>query len=125
MREIVRMPIVKVEMLKGKSPEYKKTLLDCIHGGLVDSIGIGDWDRFQRIIEYNRNDFEFPSFKSDDFMIIELTIFPGRTKEQKKKVIETITGNLKSRLSIDPADVFIIMTEPPLDNWGLGGKQKS
>ncbi len=81
--------------------------------------------RFQRIIEYNRNDFEFPSFKSDDFMIIELTIFPSRTKEQKKKVIETITGNLKSRLSIDPADVFIIMTEPLLENWGIGGKQKS
>ncbi len=112
-------------MLKGKSPEYKKTLLDCIHGGLVDSIGIEDWDRFQRIIEYNRNDFEFPSFKSDDFMIIELTIFPGRTKEQKEKAIEIITGNLKSRLSIDPADVFIIMTEPLLENWGIGGKQKS
>lgn len=125
MREIERMPIVKVEMLKGKSPEYKKTLLDCIHGGLVDSIGIEDWDRFQRIIEYNRNDFEFPSFKSDDFMIIELTIFPGRTKEQKEKAIEIITGNLKSRLSIDPADVFIIMTEPLLENWGIGGKQKS
>ncbi len=124
MREIERMPIVKVEMLKGKSPEYKKTLLDCIHGGLVDSIGIEDWNRFQRIIEYNRNDFEFPSFKSDDFMIIELTIFPGRTKEQKEKAIEIITGNLKSRLSIDPTDIFIIMTEPPLENWGLGGKQK-
>ena len=119
------MPIVKVEMLKGKSPEYKKTVLDCIHEGLVESIGIEDWDRFQRITEFDRNDFEFPSFKSDDFMIIELTIFPGRTKEQKKKVIETITGNLKSRLSIDPADVFIIMTEPQLENWGLGGKQKS
>lgn len=124
MREIERMPIVKVEMLKGKSQEYKKTLLDCIHGGLVDSIGIEDWNRFQRIIEYNRNDFEFPSFKSDDFMIIELTIFPGRTKEQKEKAIEIITGNLKSRLSIDPTDIFIIMTEPPLENWGLGGKQK-
>ena len=62
---------------------------------------------------------------TDDFMIIELTIFPGRTKEQKEKAIEIITGNLKSRLSIDPADVFIIMTEPPLENWGFGGKQKS
>lgn len=93
------MPIVKVEMLMGKSPEYKKTVLDCIHDGLVESIGIEDWDRFQRIIEFDRNDFEFPSFKSDDFMIIELTVFPGRTKEQKEKVIETIIGNLKSRLS--------------------------
>ncbi len=118
------MPIVKVEMLKGKSPEYKKTVLDCIHSGLVDSIDIEDWDRFQRINEYDKADFEMPSFKSDDFMIIELTLFPGRTKEQKKKAIERITENLKNSLSVDPSDVFMIIQEPPLENWGIGGEQK-
>ena len=50
------MPIVKVEMLKGKSPEYKKTVLDCIHEGLVESIGIEDWDRFQRIQNCSRKE---------------------------------------------------------------------
>ena len=77
------MPLVKVHMLRGKEPEYKKALLDCIHEGMVRTLGIEDWDRFQRIIEYEKDDFEKPSFKSDDFMIIELTLFPGRTKEQK------------------------------------------
>ena len=76
------MPLVRVEMLKGRSPEYKEKVLECIHDALVDAINIEDWDRFQRIIEYDKNDFEFPSFKSDSFMIIELNIFPGRTKEQ-------------------------------------------
>ncbi|MBQ1780630.1 MAG: hypothetical protein II001_04270 [Bacteroidales bacterium] len=44
-------------MIRGKDPEYKKTLLNCIHEGLVESIGIEDWDRFQRIIEIDREDF--------------------------------------------------------------------
>ena len=118
------MPLVKVEMLKGKSDKFKKTVLDCIHDGLMDSLGIEDWDRFQRIAEYEKSQFEIPSFKSDDFMIIELTIFPGRTKEQKGKAIETITDNLNKRLSIAPGDVFIIINEPPLENWGMGGQQK-
>ena len=118
------MPIVNVEMLKGRSPEYKKTVLDCIHQGLVESIGIEDWDRFQRITEYDREDFEFPSFKTDAFMIIEIKLFPGRTKEQKKELIERITNLLKERLSIDPSDVFIVIQEPELENWGIGGKQK-
>ena len=43
------MPLVKVEMLKGKSKEFKKIVLDCVHDGLMDSIGIEGWDRFQRI----------------------------------------------------------------------------
>ena len=118
------MPIVNVAMLKGRSPEYKKTVLDCIHQGLVDAIGIEDWDRFQRITEYDREDFEIPSFKTDDFMIIEMKFFPGRTKEQKGKAIEMITDNLKNRLSIDPGDVFVIINEPPLENWGMSGHQK-
>lgn len=118
------MPLVKVEMLKGKSPEYKKTVFDCIHKGLLDSIGIEDWDRFQRITEYDEADFEVPSFKSDRFMIIELTLFPGRTKEQKRSAIEAICSNLKEHLAIDPSDVFITIHEPPLENWGIGGKQK-
>ena len=118
------MPVVKVSMLKGKTPEYKKTVLDSVHDGLVESIGIDDWDRFQRIEEFKREDFEKPDFKSDDFMIIEISLFPGRSKELKCKLIETVAGNLKDRLSVDPSDVFILITEPPLENWGIGGKQK-
>ena len=39
-------------------------------------------------------------------------------------MIEKITDNLGSRLSIDPGDVFIVINEPPLENWGIGGNQK-
>ena len=118
------MPLVRVEIVKGKSREYKKTILDCIHKGLVDALQIEDWDRFQRIIEIEKEDFEFPEGKTDNFMIIELTVFPGRTKEQKKKAIEKITDRLTEKLSIAPTDIFIVFNEPPLENWGMGGKQK-
>ncbi|MBR4403809.1 MAG: tautomerase family protein [Clostridiales bacterium] len=118
------MPVVRVSMLAGKTPEYKKTVLDCIHDGLVDSIGIEDWDRFQRVEEFAKEDFEKPDFKSDDFMIIEISLFPGRSRELKGKLIEAIAGNLQTRLSVEPSDVFILITEPPLENWGIGGKQR-
>lgn len=119
------MPLVKVEMLKGKSSEYKKTVLDCIHQGLVDSLGIEDWDRFQRITEYDTEEFEFPDFKTDAFMIIELTLFPGRTKEQKGDAIKTITSLLANSLGIAASDVFIVINEPAFENWGMGGVQKN
>ena len=118
------MPLVKINLLKGKSPEYKKTVFDCVHQGLIESLEISDWDRFQRILEFDRDNFEAPAEKSDNFMIIELTLFPGRTKEQKKAAIEIITAKLVASLSIAPEDVFIIISEPPFENWGMAGKQK-
>lgn len=118
------MPLVRVDIIAGKSSEYKKTVLDCIHSGLVEAIDIQDWDRFQRIVEIPREDFETAPEKTDDFMIIELTLFPGRTKEQKGDAIRTITSKLKDKLGISPTDVFIVINEPPLENWGMGGIQK-
>ena len=118
------MPLVKVNMIAGKTPEFKKTVFDCIHEGLIDAFGISDWDRFQRIEEFEKDSWEAPEGKTENFMIIELTIFPGRTREQKKTVIEKITGLLCEKLGIPATDVFIVMNEPPLENWGMGGNQK-
>lgn len=120
----VKMPLVRVEIIKGKSAEYKKTLLDCIHEGLMESIGIADWDRFQRIIEIERADFETAPEKTEQFTYAEITMFQGRSKEQKKALIETVTQKLNEKLGIAPTDVFIVIHEPPNENWGLGGKQR-
>ncbi|WP_312492736.1 tautomerase family protein [Anaerosporobacter sp.] len=52
-------------------------------------------------------------------------MFPGRSKEIKKKVIETIKMLLGERLGIVAADIFIVIHEPSFDNWGMGGIQLS
>ena len=117
------MPLVRIEMIKGKPREYKIAILDIVHDCLIDAFGIEDWDRFQRIIEIDKEDSELPEGKTEDFMIIELTIFPGRTKEQKRVAIETITESLNKRLGIRNTDVFMVINEPPRENWGLAGKQ--
>ena len=118
------MPLIRVDMLKGKDAAFKKTLLESIHEGLVRSFGIEDWDRFARVCEYDADSFEKPDFKSGDFMIIELTIFPGRSNEAKKDAIESITSLISGNLGIRPEDIFIVINEPPLQNWGMGGNQK-
>ena len=118
------MPLVRVEMRKGRSPEYKKTLLNCIHESLIKALGIEDWDRFQRIVEIEAADFEIPDGKTENFMIIELELFPGRSKEQKAQAIARITELLGERLEVAATDVFIVIHEPPLENWGMAGKAK-
>lgn len=50
-------PLVKIEIRKGKSAEYKKAILDGVHQALVDALKIPDNDRFQRIYELDKEDF--------------------------------------------------------------------
>lgn len=119
------MPFVRIEILSGKTPEYKKTLLQAVHDAFVATFDIEEDDRYQRLYELDEDCFERRKAKTDRFTLIELTLFPGRSKELKRQLIKQITRLLGERLGIAPTDVFIIMHEPPLDNWGCYGEQAS
>ena len=119
------MPLVNVEIIKGKTIEYKKTLLQSIHEALVNVLQIEDDDRYQRLYELEADYFERRAAKTDKFTLIELTLFPGRSKDMKRGIIKEITRLLRERLEIQASDVFILMHEPPLENWGFNGNQGS
>lgn len=53
------MQLVKVEIIKGKSTEYKKAVLYGIHSALVEAFKIPDYDRMQRLYELEKENFEF------------------------------------------------------------------
>ena len=118
------MPLVKIEIIKGKSLEYKKTVLDAVHVALENAIQIENWDRFQRLYEIEDDLFERSDSKTDKFTMIEITMFPGRTKEQKSKLYKEIVKELNQRLGIEPTDIFIVINEPVNENWGLAGIQR-
>ncbi len=118
------MPLVRIEIIKGKSSEYRQQLLEGIHTALETALGIPDWDRYQRLYELENDCFERDSSHSDNFTMIEITMFSGRTKEQKARVFTEIVGELERRLGIASTDVFIVLHEPPDENWGLSGRQR-
>lgn len=115
------MPLVRIEIIKGQSKEYKTTLLQSVHDGLVHALSIPDDDRNQRLYELDECCFERSPGKTEKFTLIELTFFPGRSTKMKKDAIVEITRLLGERLQIAPPDVLITINEPPLENWGLRG----
>ena len=118
------MPLIRIEIIKGKDRDYKKKILDAVHTALIKAIQIEDWDRFQRLYEIDEELFERSENKTDKFTMIEITMFQGRTKEQKAKIYEEIVKELDEKLEIKSSDVFIVINEPPNENWGLAGKQR-
>lgn len=114
------MPLVKISIRKGRSDSEKKKLLDLVHSSLVDSFKIPDSDRVQRIYEFNDDEFEIPSDRTNKFTIIEITIFPGRSLETKKKLYKLIFYQLK-KLGYQDNDAVVVLHEPELNNWGVRG----
>ncbi|MGE5626567.1 MAG: tautomerase family protein [Solirubrobacterales bacterium] len=120
------MPLVKIEIFKGKTSEYKKAILDGVHSALVQAFKIPDYDRMQRLYELDRENFEIAPTKTEQFTLIEITAFKGRSLEAKKLLYKEIADNLKMNPGIDGNDITIVLNEHPLENWGVkGGKPAS
>ena len=119
-------PLVKIEIMKGKSEEYKKAVLNGVHNALVESFGIPEDDRFQRLYELPKDNFEYPPNRTGNVTLIEAKILKGRSLKAKKELYMAIVRNLAENPGITGNDITIILLEPPLENWGVrGGKPGS
>ena len=89
---------------------------------LGTALGIPDHDRMQRIVEHARDDFELPPASSDNFVLVEVTMFAGRSRQAKRRLYQELVRNL-GELGVAPTDVLVLLHEPPMDNWGIRGGQ--
>jgi phenylpyruvate tautomerase PptA (4-oxalocrotonate tautomerase family) len=49
-------------------------------------------------------------------------MFAGRSRRAKRLLYQALVRNL-GKLGIAPADVFVVLHEPPVENWGIRGGQ--
>jgi len=89
------MPLVRLEVRQGRSATQKQALLDAAHAALVEALGIPDHDRMQRIVEHARDDLELPPGSSDDFVLVEVTMFAGRSRQAKRRLYQALVRQLR------------------------------
>ena|SRR5687767_15406764 len=114
------MPLVRIEVLEGRSSPESKQLLQAVHEALVEAFGIPDEDRTQRLIEHSRDHFEIPPGRSQAYTLVEITAFPGRSPEAKRALYRSIVRKLAVE-GVPADDISIVILEPPLVNWGIRG----
>ena len=116
------MPLFRLEVRQGRSATQKQALMDAVHAALVEALRIPDHDRVQRIVEHAREDFELPPGSSDDFVLVEVTMFAGRSRQAKRLLYQALVRNFGT-LGVALTDVFVVLQEPPTENWGIRGGQ--
>lgn len=117
---LTHMPLITIETRRGLTPALKSGLFDAIHEALVTCFRIPDHDRAQRLVEYAPEDFEIPPGRGESFTIVTIVAFAGRSVDAKRALYKTIADRFEA-FGFPRLDVFIVLQEVPMENWGLRG----
>ena len=112
---------VKIYGFKTSIGTKKENLSKAIHESLMEVFGLPENKKFHRYILLNEGDFFYPDDRSQEYTIIELSIFEGRSIETKKELINSIFSKVKQYVGIANQDVEITIFETPMSNWGIRG----
>ncbi|WP_415236360.1 2-hydroxymuconate tautomerase [Sneathiella sp.] len=54
--------------------------------------------------------------------MIRVEMFAGRSAEQKKTLIKSLTKATSEAIGVSVASIDVVITEVAKENWGLGGE---
>ena len=119
------MPLVRFDVPRGKSPEYRRTLGEVVYEAMIKTINVPANDRFQVINEHAPESLIIdPTYlgveRGPDCMIIQIVLNEGRTTEMKKAFYRAVADGLHRRLGLRKQDVFIALVEVKKENWSFG-----
>ena len=125
MEGVLYIPLVRIDLLDGKSADFKTQLGELVHEAMLETISIPEEDKFQVINDVKSEELVFSTNylgidRTEGVVFIQITMNEGRTTEVKKALYKTIADKLNSQLEIRKEDVLINLIEVNKENWSFG-----
>ena len=114
------MPIAKIEVLRSRSAADIQAMMQALYEAQREALKVPEDDRQIRYVEHKREHFPIPPGKTENYTIIEISIFPGRSLEAKRNLYRGVFQRFE-KLGIQASDLIVILNEPPMENFGIRG----
>ena len=119
------MPLVRIDLQKGKDAAYRQKAGRIVYDAMVASIGVPANDHFQVIGEHDAENFIFdPDYlgihRTSDLIMVQIFLNEGRSVAQKQALYKAIANGLSAELKVRPQDVLITLVDVKKENWSFG-----
>jgi phenylpyruvate tautomerase PptA (4-oxalocrotonate tautomerase family) len=119
------MPLTRVSLRRGKPAAYRKAILEGLYQAMRETFDVPEGDRFMTIVEHDEDDFAYGADylgikRSDNLVIIQLTVSNTRPVAQKQKLYRRIVELLTKNPGLRAEDIFINLVEVLPENWSFG-----
>jgi 4-oxalocrotonate tautomerase len=119
------MPLVRISLKEGTTPDYRKASADGVHQALIEAVGVPADDRFQIVTEHGAADLIYPPAylgieHSERIVFVQITLSFGRKPQQKRALFRRIAEILEGSPGVDRKDLLINLVEVAWENWSFG-----
>ncbi len=121
------MPLIKINMYRGRSKAEIKTLLDTTHEAMLEAFKVPVRDRYQIVLEHDKDnmiaqDTGLGFTRTDKFILIEVVSRP-RSKESKQLFYQLLCEKLLASSGIEKTDIMFSFVINSDEDWSFGGGQ--
>jgi 4-oxalocrotonate tautomerase len=119
------MPLVRIDLRRGKSADYKKAICDGIYRALRETFNVPEHDRFMIVNEHDAGNLDHAELYlgisySEDLVFIQITVSDTRNTATKQALFARIATLLAEKPGLRKEDVFINLLECKTENWSFG-----
>lgn len=119
------MPVARISLLRGQSPEFIAALSSGVHRALVTAFEVPVQDCFQLIHQHDRNEFVFDQNylcgpRSDGFVLIAITAGRARSTTVKQSFYRRLVEVLADAPGIRPEDIMVVISTTEAADWSFG-----
>lgn len=118
------MPLLRFDVIEGRSEKELKKILDIVHEAIVEALGVPETDRYQVVHQHKPfemiiQDTGLGFNRTDNFILISI-VSSERTEEKKTVLYELIVSKLEINCAISKEDVMINISENTAADWSFG-----
>lgn len=119
------MPLVRIDMRKGKPVEYVRAVGEAVHHAMAEVLGAPARDNFQAITEHDSDHLIYsPDYldiaRSNDIIFVQITLLAGRDAAKKQAFYARVVELLKEKPGVRPENVVINLIEDKPEDWSFG-----
>ena len=118
------MPLLRFDLIKGRSPTELATLLDAAHRAMLAAFKVPPGDRYQIVHEHSPGhmiieDTGLGIPRTKNVVFLQVTTRP-RGKDLKQTFYKLLVEELEKSCGIAPSDVVISMVSNTDEDWSFG-----
>ena len=118
------MPLLRIDVIEGRSEEELKQLLDAIHCAMLAAFKVPERDRYQIVNEHPAAEMRIEDTglsipRTERIVVVQVTTRP-RSRVEKQNFYELLCRELNRCCGVKASDIVVSVTQNADEDWSFG-----